>query len=325
MDISSISTIRTSNHMNEKVVIITPCFNENTTVISFLRNLEQVVSILPYDFEVIVVDDSSSDHSLLLLNDFTFEASNVILTILPLKFNVGHQAAIYQGLLYSQDINSDKFIIMDSDGEDDPEAIAELVRLNDYDIVNVARGRRKESVSFQASYYIYRFIFKIITGKILNFGNYCMIRKRVLQTSCYTSFIHFAAHLSKQKVKSTSIIYNRLKRIDGKSKMNLTSLIHHAFKSFVEYAEELLMVFLKIFMFIILLFLGLIGMVFYKKFFTDEAILGWASTMTVNLFTTALVCLGFFVMGILLLNMIAKRNQSKKELFHKITFPKPNV
>ena len=213
----------------EKVVIITPCFNENTTVISFLRNIEKVVVKLPFRFEVIVVDDCSSDHTLSLLNDFKFEAENTSLTVLALKFNVGHQSAIYQGLLFSQHIDSDKFIIMDSDGEDDPEAIADLVKFNEYDIVNVARGRRKESLSFQASYYIYRFIFKIITGKVLNFGNYCMIKKRVLETSCYTSFIHFAAHLSRQKVKSTSIVYNRLKRIDGKSKMNLTSLVHHAF------------------------------------------------------------------------------------------------
>ena len=142
-----------------------------------------------------------------------------------------------------------------------------------------------------------------------------MINKKVLEVSCYTSFIHFAAHLSKQKVKSTSIVYNRLKRIDGKSKMNLTSLIHHAFKSFVEYSEELLMVFLKIFVFIILLFFGLLGVVLYKKLFTDEAILGWASTMTISLFNTALVCVGFFVIGILLLNMISRKNQNRKELF----------
>lgn len=299
----------------EKIVIITPCFNENTTVISFLRNIEKVVMKLPNFFEIIVVDDCSSDHTLSLLSTFKFESENVILTILPLKFNVGHQAAIYQGLLYAQNLDSNKFIVMDSDGEDDPEAIAELVHFYDFDIVNVARGRRKESLSFQVSYYVYRFIFRIITGKVLNFGNYCMITKRVLETSCYTSFIHFAAHLSKQKVKSTSIVYNRLKRIDGKSKMNLTSLVHHAFKSFVEYAEELLMVFLKIFVSIIVSFIGLIGFVLYKKLFTDEAILGWASTMTVSLFTTALVCLGFFVIGILLLNMISRRSQNKKEIF----------
>lgn len=306
-----------TNLTNQKIVVITPCFNENTTVIAFLKSVEMVVARLPYDFEIVVVDDCSSDNTLSLLSGFSFAASNATLKVVPLKFNVGHQGAIYQGLLYAKTIDSDKFIIMDADGEDDPEAIAELITIRDFDIVNVARGRRKESISFQASYYIYRFIFKVITGKVLNFGNFCMINKKVLETSCYTSFIHFAAHLSKQKVKSTNIVYNRLKRIDGKSKMNLTSLIHHAFKSFVEYAEELLMVFLKIFVVIILSFLGLIGIVLYKKLFTHDAILGWASTMTINLFTSALVCIGFFVMGILLLNMIAKRNQDKKEIFSK--------
>jgi len=300
----------------DRVVIITPCFNENTTVVSFLRHIEQVVINLTKQFEIVVVDDCSSDNTLQLLSDFKFSAPNVALTVLPLKFNVGHQSAIYQGFLYAEGLDCDKFIIMDSDGEDDPEAIVRLVEFEDYDIVNVARGRRKESIAFQISYYIYRFIFKIITGKVLNFGNFCMIKKRVLETSCHTSFIHLAAHLSKQRVRSTSIVYNRLKRIDGKSKMNLTSLVHHAFKSFIEYAEELLMIFLKIFVFIIVSFIGLIGIVLYKKLFTDEAILGWASNMTVGLFNTALICLGFFVIGILLLNMISQRNKNKDKIFN---------
>lgn len=307
---------------NENVVIITPCFNENTTVIAFLKSIEDVVKQLPQNFEVVVVDDCSSDHTLSLLNEFKFGSANVKLTILALKFNVGHQSAIYQGLLYSQNANANKFIVMDSDGEDDPKAIADLVQFNDVDIVNVARGRRKESLSFQASYYIYRFIFKVITGKVLNFGNYCMINKKVLETCCHTAFIHFAAHLSKQKVTSTSIVYNRLKRIDGKSKMNLTSLVHHAFKSFVEYAEDLLMIFLKIFIGILLMFLVVGGIVLYKKFFTHDAILGWASTMMMGLFTIALICLGFFVIGILLLNMIAKRNNNKSGIFSVNAAPK---
>lgn len=300
---------------NEKVVILTPCFNENTTVISFLKELEKVVSKLPHSFDVVVIDDASTDNTRALLSEFSFVSSNIKLTLISLKFNVGHQAAIYQGLLYAQKIESNRFIIMDSDGEDDPLAIADLISFEGYEIVHVARGQRKESLSFKISYYTYRFIFRIITGRILNFGNFCMITKRVLETSCHTSFIHFAAHLSKQKVTSTNIVYNRLRRLDGKSKMNLTSLIHHAFKSFAEYAEELLMVFLRIFLIIILAFFGFIGVVFYKKLFTQEAIMGWASTMTVGLFTTALLCIGFFVLGILLLNLISKRAGGKEEIF----------
>ena len=300
---------------NETVVIITPCYNENKTVIAFLANLEEVVYTLPQQFEVIVVDDSSSDDTLTMLIDFRFVSNNINLTVLPLKFNVGHQNAIYQGLLYAMRLDFNKFIVMDSDGEDDPKAIKELVTYNDVDIVNVVRGRRKESISFQASYYVYRFIFKIITGKVLNFGNYCMINKKILETTCHTSYIHFAAHLSKQKAKSIHIVYDRLKRIDGKSKMNMTSLVHHAFKSFIEYAEDLLMIFLKIFLLILFFFLFLGGIVLYKKFFTNEAILGWASTMMLGLLNIAIVCLGFFVLGILLLNMISRRSQSNRQIF----------
>ncbi|NDK55266.1 glycosyltransferase [Pontibacter fetidus] len=304
----------------QEFAIIAPCFNENVTVISFLKELESVLRQLPFSFKVIIVDDASTDNTLHLLQQLRLTSPNVELTILSLKYNAGHQGAIYQGLLYARSSNCQRFIVMDSDGEDDPEAIRELVYADDEaDIVNVVRGRRKESLTFRFSYHIYRLIFKVITGRVMNFGNYCMISNRVLATSCHTSFVHFAAHLSKQRVKTKQIVYNRRKRIDGKSKMNLTSLVHHAFKSFVEYAEDLLMMFLKIFAVISVAFAALIGYVLYKKFITHEAILGWASTVSIGLLNVALLCLGFFVIGILLLNILARKRQDTSGIYQEIT------
>ncbi|MHA4895117.1 glycosyltransferase [Pedobacter sp. PWIIR3] len=302
----------------ENVTIITPCFNENSTVIAFLTELEKIVSTLLFNFNVVVVDDASTDNTLSMLKELKPTSPNVKFTILTLEYNAGHQRAIFQGLLYANELeNCDRFIIMDSDGEDDPTAIGEILAKDKFDIIHVARGRRKEKLSFQLSYYIYRFIFKIITNKILNFGNYCMISKKVLNTTCRTSFVHFAAYLSKQRVKSLSITYDRKKRLDGKSKMNLTSLVHHAFKSFIEYAEELLMIFLKLFAVIGVAFVAMLTFVIYKKIFTNEAILGWASTMGVSLINMALICLGFFITGILLLNIMSKTGKGKKEVFYK--------
>src|SRR6478735_8305679 len=110
------------------VTIITPCYNENITVIKFLENLEQVLSGLPRFFHVVVVDDCSMDNTLELLQQFSFKASNVELKLLHLKFNVGHQAAIYQGLLYASDLPGNDFIVMDSDGEDSPAIIPDLLQ-----------------------------------------------------------------------------------------------------------------------------------------------------------------------------------------------------
>lgn len=87
--------------MKEKIAIITPCFNENYTLIQFLELLEKTLANLPYHFTVVVVNDCSTDDTLSLLTRFNFKAENLTLDIITLQFNLGHQGAIYQGLLYS--------------------------------------------------------------------------------------------------------------------------------------------------------------------------------------------------------------------------------
>ncbi|WP_207423066.1 glycosyltransferase [Desertivirga brevis] len=297
------------------VTIITPCFNENHTVIAFLKELTDILKDLPFYFNIVVVDDASTDNTLDLLRAFHSPYENVGIRVLTLKYNCNHQGAIYQGFLYSRGLPGDKFIVMDSDGEDDPAAIRELVYLDDYKVVNVVRGRRRESLWFRLSYRIYKYIFRAITGRSMNFGNYCMIDRSILEKVSNTSFVHLAACLSKQKVEKKQLVYDRRKRIDGKSKMNTTSLIHHAFRSFVEYAEEFLMVFLRIFIVIILAISGLMATVFYRKFISHKAILGWASNISLGLFNSALICIGFFILGILLLNISSRRRSTNTKIY----------
>jgi len=302
----------------KQVVIITPCYNENIAIVKFLTELEETLAHLPYYFHVVVVEDCSTDNTASMLQKFSFRSFNFNLTILMLKYNVGHQRAIYQGLLYARDLDAEHFIVMDSDGEDDPAAIKELLGLRNFEIVNVVRGRRRESFTFQFFYIVYKMIFKAITGKNMNFGNYCMISKNVLENCVMTSFLHFAAHLSKQKKIAATVVYNRRKRLDGNSKMNLASLVHHAFRSFIEYADEFLMVFLKLSMVFAAVFFSLILYVVYVKIFTDKAILGWASTLSVGLFSMCLMCIGFFIMGILLLNILSRNNQLNQTIYTKV-------
>src|ERR1700748_3999914 len=83
------------------IAIIAPCFNEQDSVIHFLKGLENILADLDEKFHVIVVDDCSQDTSLSLLTSFTFHSKNIRFEILQLKFNVGQQEAIYQGLLYA--------------------------------------------------------------------------------------------------------------------------------------------------------------------------------------------------------------------------------
>lgn len=298
--------------------IVTPCFNEGITIIQFLQKLDNVLGTLDGTFTVIVVDDSSTDNSLELVKAFTFSAKNVQLHVLNLMYNSGHQSAIFQGLLYANELKAQHVIVMDSDGEDDPDAIPLLIQKTGYDIVEVKRGKRKESLQFRFSYRIYKMLFKLVTGKKMDFGNYCMISQVIVERIANTSFIHFPAYLLKQKASKTSIVYDRSKRIDGKSKMGMQGLLFHAFRSFIEFAEDLLMVFLKMFIIIsvviVLLFLDLL----YQKFIAGTAILGWFSTLTISLVTLAIICLGFFVTGLLLLNLMHQQQNKMQKAIYRI-------
>ena len=298
--------------MKEGIAIITPCFNENHTIVRFLGQLEETLAHLPYHFTVVVVDDCSTDNTPALLAQYQVKNNNITLNPITLQFNLGHQGAIYQGLLYSQGLDVDKFIVMDADGEDDPRAILDIILEDEADIVHVVRGKRNEGLFFRVAYYFYRLLFRIITSKNMNFGNYCMINRKILNAAVHTSFIHFAAYLSKIKADHAYIIHDRQKRIGGHSKMNAGSLIGHAFKSLTEYAESLLLIFLKLFIVLATSFSALIFYILYQKLFTNNAIVGWASTMSVGLFNTALIAIGFYVIGILLLNMAHHRNQASR-------------
>jgi len=216
------------------ITIITPCYNESGVITRFLESLGETLATLPYSFCVIVVDDCSADDTLLLLNDFRFSAGNIFLKIISLESNVGHQVAIYHGFLYAQTLACDHFIVMDSDGEDAPAVIPALLQYTDTDIVNVVRGSRKESLLFRICYYSYKVIFRLMTGKQMNYGNFCLISRNVLETAIASNFSHLAAFLSKQHVNTHYIVAGKEKRIGGRSKMGFVKHFKHAIGSFAE-------------------------------------------------------------------------------------------
>lgn len=300
--------------MNDKLIaIVAPCFNEGSVIIEFLKELEVVLGDLSYKFMVVIVDDRSLDNTLDLLKKFKFGKEKFELKVLQLHRNKGHQGAINCGLRYVSRIESvTNVIVMDSDGEDDPNAIRELVELTSHDIVFVTRGRRKESVLFKTFYTIYKLLFLVITGQKVNFGNFSMISKRVVNEIGQSQFIHYSAFLSKLGYPLKRIKYNRRERIDGHSKMNLDSLILHGFKSFIEYAEKLFFIFLKLFLFVMfLIVIGAIALV-YSKYVLKSAVLGWTSSLMMSLVIIAIICMGFFVLGIMMLYSVKRLEMSNE-------------
>ena len=275
-------------------------------ILKFLNELEKELSIINKVFTVVVVDDGSTDSTLEKLQGYVFKSGNCKLEIVLMEYNSGHQAAIARGLEYAAGIEASGYIVMDCDGEDDIKAISQLVGMNDFEIVFISRGKRKVGLGFRLGYAIYKLLFKMISGNAIDFGNYSMINRNVLNVVRQNGFQHYSAFLSKLKYKKEFLKYDRKKRHDGRSKMNYNNLVQHGVKSMVEYAEELLNFFIRILFFIIFVFILYGGYIVYSKFISQDAIPGWASSVTIGLINSMLITSGIIVLGVLILS---RKNQ----------------
>lgn len=112
-----------------KVSVILPAFNEAGCIGPLVENIR---TLYP-NFEVIVVDDGSSD-------DTSRIARQAGATVCRHPYNIGNGAAVKTGIRAAA---GEVIVLMDSDGQHDPADIAELLAfMPDYDMVVGARGRK---------------------------------------------------------------------------------------------------------------------------------------------------------------------------------------
>jgi len=292
--------------MEKQFCIILPCFNESGVIAQLLRDIEAKLAHSPFAFLIILVDDGSTDSTVAIAQGFQFQHSQFQLKIIQLRHNSGHQEAIRHGLHYAHSLqtNSEGYIVMDSDGEDDPAAILTFIeRAGSSDIMLVNRGSRKERVSFKIGYFFYRMIFQLITGRNISHGNFSMISDRVLSKIVHQPFIHYGSFLTKQKMGISYFTFDRAARIDNNPKMNFQSLVFHGLYSMIEYSEEILYSLMKLFVLFIFALFGVACYVIYSKYIAFTAISGWTSGVAGSLFISLLVIVSTVILGLILLSI----------------------
>ena len=157
----------------KRIILLMPTYNDWDSIIKLLGEINSVIkNIKDYTFKCIIVNDCSSEKQSKITKPKNFSS----LKILNMKENQGHARCNATGLRY---INSketfDYVIIMDSDGEDRPIEIKDLInKISEKPEISVVakRVKRAEGLIFQTLYQIHKLITFIFTGKKVNFGNY---------------------------------------------------------------------------------------------------------------------------------------------------------
>ena len=276
-------------------IILTPVYNDWENLNKLLEKINDEAERNNFEFEVFVVNDSSTINA-----DINFrKTKNIIsLNILNLSKNIGSQRAIALGLEYlfeSEKNKANDIIIMDSDGQDDPEILKNLISANensDSDVTVVERTNRNEPFWFQFFYFLHKKVLFIFTGKHIKFGNFSLIRSKELKNLANKAdlWAAYPAAVVNNLKKIDGIKSERKKRYSGETKMNLKKLFYHSSRVFSVFKTKI---------FIISLIYALIISIFFEN-----------NAETFYFFTFTLLIANMYNFYISLINkMILKKNQ----------------
>jgi len=226
---------------NHSLVVVTPVYEDTAASSQLFRELAAELSDQVY---VVVVDDGSVREPVAAAS---IEDAGLQGVVIKLKRNVGHQRAIAIGLNYVAEHMADakRVIVMDSDGEDLPASIKDLMIALDSDDVDVVVARRKSRVEtrrFRIFYFFYKVLFRLLTGRKISFGNFMIFKPAALErlVAMQELWIHVAGCVLVSKLRMATCALDRGPRYAGQSKMNFVGLALHGFKAIMVFAEDVL-------------------------------------------------------------------------------------
>ncbi len=166
--------------MDPTFTIIAPVFNERESLPLLFKRVKEVMDTTGEPWELIVVDDGSTDGS----TEMIHEQAQLDEHVRPVIFarNFGHQIAVTAGLDYSR---GQAVVIIDADLQDPPEVILELIKKwrEGYEVVYAVRAEREGETwfkTFTASLF-YRVIYRITDVKIpLDTGDFRLMDRKVV-------------------------------------------------------------------------------------------------------------------------------------------------
>lgn len=291
----------------KNICCVTPVYNDWESFAVLASRITALNAEHPqYNFTLVAVNDGSTE-------EFEVTPKGISIIQLDLKINVGHQRAIAVGLqyVYNELQDFDYVAVMDSDGEDRPEdlplLIAKAESHNAGKIIFAERKKRQESLLFKTGYFFYKHLFSFLTGQKINFGNFSIIPKKLLGKVVHQSNIwnHYSGGIIQSRIPFDKLQLDRGKRYSGTSKMKFSGLILHGLSSIAVYFDYLSLKILRYSMIGIGICFVSVIYILYQKLFTDNAIPGWASSLT--LIISGIILQLFSVTLIVLLLQLSSR------------------
>ncbi len=265
---------------NLSLSVAVPFYNEEQNVEEFYRRVSVVLKDLGKSYEIVAVDDGSRDTTLAKLESIHERDKNV--RVVSLSRNFGHEAAVTAAL---DNTSGETVVLMDGDLQDAPEFIPNLLaKLNEgYDVVLATHDKRRDPLLrmflFRSFYLL---MDRLASYKMpANVGAFSVMRRPVVDilVSLSERNRYVAGLRAWVGFRQTELVYEKQERFAGKPPQTFRKLLAMGFDALFSFSYVPLR---AATIFGLLISLGAIAGildVFYQKFISHTAILGWSGPM----------------------------------------------
>ncbi|KQW17510.1 glycosyltransferase family 2 protein [Streptomyces sp. Root369] len=279
---------------------VLPVYNERDGITAFHTELTAALDSRPeLDFELVYVNDGSTDGSLELLKGFAERDGRV--RVVDFARNFGHQLAITAGLDLAR---GDAVIVMDTDLQDPPKVSLELVDAwrEGAEIVHARRRSRQDSAFKRATAHLYYRVLRSSTDVDipLDTGDFRLLDRRVAdELRRYRERSRFVRGIvASMGYRQTEVAFDRDERFAGETKYPLRKMARLAIDGVTSFSTAPLKMITRLgFVVLALSLLGILYALAMKFFRPEITVSGWTMLMCVVLFLGGTQMLSLGVIG----------------------------
>ena len=291
--------------MRKKVSVVVPVLNEELGLPTFLRRIRSVFDSCAdsVDFELIFVDDGSSDNSKGLIRGECAQDPRIVL--ISLSRNFGHQAAISAGMDHA---SGDAIITIDSDLQDPPELIPELISawLSGNDVVLAKRKVRagETKTKLWTAHLFYRTLSSISSTDLSrDVADFRLLSREVVDVlkSLNESNPYFRGLVNWVGFRQIEIEYDRDARFAGDTKYTLRKMMNLAVSGITSFSDKPLYISsVSGFLVMVSAFFAASGAVIAKALSPERSVPGYVTILICILFLGGLQLFSTGILGIYL-------------------------
>ena len=291
--------------------IIAPLLNEEENVYELCSRLRNVCNKINCSFEIILIDDGSTDNTLQVIEKIAAEQPEI--KFISFSRNFGHQSALFAGIEKSK---GEYIILIDGDLQDPPEEIENLwIKINEgNDIVYAKRKSRKgESFFKKATAAIFYRILNAITSFSIpvDTGDFRIINRTVanelFKMNDRSKFLR--GQIAWLGFKESFIEYERERRKNGNSNFGYTKMFRFAIDGITSFSNFPLKFASISGIVVSLVSFVMIIYVLMAKYVWHQTITGWTSIMVTVLFLGGIQLLSIGIIG----EYISRINENVKQ------------